>query len=187
MMRSNKTWVYLVSIVQVLLFCSNLASSETSKTDRNKISPEQQEAWTKELMAVLLEIKNAILKNDVKQLLKYIDGEGMFCTDEHVPFAEIKRDLNDKNSKLHLSLFETERFVKECGNKYGEEYPPISEREFFMKAKDLEIDISPIESDWTIATISSSVKQHYPRRWLFHRTKGKWKLSDGFILRCSCG
>src|SRR6266513_1522209 len=132
-------FIFVLCMLPLLLF-SYVVSSEDRKTEiGHKIPPQLEESWKREIMTITLELKEAILKRDVQQLLKHIDREGMSCTDERVPYAEIKRDLNGKNSKLYLSLFETERFVKECGNEYDEEYPPISERELFMKAKDLQI------------------------------------------------
>ena len=160
---------------------------EDNKTNIDK-SLQQQKLWENELKSLVLEIREAILKHDVKRLLSYIDGDGLICTDTQVPSAEIENNLKDKSSKLYLSLFESERFAKECADKYSAEYPPISEREFFMKVVDPKMKVSFTGQSWARVTISSPLPQHYPREWLFHRTNGKWRLSSGFISRgCSCG
>ena len=140
-----------------------------------------------ELRQTTLEIKDAILKNETKRLIQYIDAVGLICTDSITSYSKVQRMLNDKTSPLYLSLFESEQFAKQCGEGYPAEYPAISDKEFFLKAQDLKIEVSIVESDWAQVEIKSAVPSHSPRRFMFHRQKGKWKIREGILTQCGCG
>jgi hypothetical protein len=140
----------------------------------------------KELSQTTFEIKDAILKNDTKRLMQYIDVDGLTCTDSVTPYSKVQSMLKDKTSPLYLSLFESEQFARQCGESYPDEYPAISDKEFFLKAQDFKIDVSSLEPGWAQVKIESTVKSYAPRIWTFHRHKGKWKMSNGFLTECGC-
>lgn len=134
-----------------------------------------------------LDIKDAILAMNVKRLSMWIGPDGLTCTDDQYSRAEVLKALHDKKSPLYLGLFDTKKFKKECGEGYSDQYPPISDREFFETAKDLKIQISEFRPGWAEVKIISSVKTQYPREWDFHKVKGRWKLTEGLLMRCQCG
>lgn len=147
------------------------------------------EANQKEIRAVALKVKEAILDENVDEFLRHVSpSEGLTCTDSNYSYKSIERFLRDKNSHLYISLFDSVRFSRQCGNEYPPEYPAISEKEFFRAAND-SVQITKLDNDWAKVTFTSSVKSHYPREWYFHREGGTWKLAGGSVVigSCSCG
>lgn len=142
-----------------------------------------------ELRKVALEIREAILNENIEDILKHLRKQhGLTCTDTNIPYKQVKRDLYNKNSHLYMSLFDSARWRKQCGDHYPAEYPAISEKEFFSKTTGESIKISSIEDGWAKVTFTSSHKHLYPREWYFHKDGKVWKFANGFILsRCSCG
>ena len=164
----------------ILLFAglasATMTSEALSPTDRDK------------LLKVAVEVKEAILHEDVEGILRHVSKAGLICTDTSIPYRQIKRDLHNKDSHLYMSLFDSARFSKQCGSEYPAEYPGISDKEFFTTATSESIEIAPMGGGSAQVTFKSKTQGHYPREWLFHKKGREWKFTDGFILnRCSCG
>ena len=163
-----------------------LASAEMTLLETKEVL---SQADQQDLRKIATGLKQAILKEDIEGILRHVDRQyGLTCTDTGIPYRQVRKDLYNKSSHLHLSLFDTARFAERCSNEYPSEYPAISDKEFFSKATNETIEISPIEKDWAKVTFRSSVKGHFPREWFFHKAGWEWKLTNGFIIsRCSCG
>jgi hypothetical protein len=140
-----------------------------------------------ELKRIVSDIRESILKKDIDHLVQYIGPDGLECTEDQYSYAEVIAALKDKRSFLYLSLFNSKLFKKKCGQEYPDENPAISDLEFFEAAKDLNVEVSDLDPDWVDVKISSSIKSQYQRDWTFHRVKGKWKITEGILMRCSCG
>jgi len=149
------------------------------------LSPTDQ----KELRNVAMEIREAILNEDIAGILRHLRQEhGLTCTDTTIPYKQVKSDLYNKNSHLYMSLFDSARWHKQCGDHYPAEYPAVSEKEFLSKTIGEPIQITSVQDGWAKVTFRSRDKHLYPREWYFHKDGKVWKFADGFILsRCSCG
>ena len=141
------------------------------------------------LAEVALDLKGAILREDAEGVLRHVSrASGLRCTDTQIPYRQIKRDLHNKTSHLYMSVFDSNNWSKRCGSEYPVEYPAISDKEFFATAEQVAMEIEPIEKDWVKVTFKSNKKSQYPREFSFHRERGIWRLTDGFVVsRCSCG
>jgi len=174
-MRSNFIWKVILSGF-IISYFSPLNAQAGKKSSHET-----------ELKRTVSDIRESILKKDVDHLAQYIGPDGLDCTDTQFSYAEVITALKDKSSPLYLSLFNNKLFKKKCGQEYPDEYPAISDHEFFQTAKDLKVEVSDLEPDWVKVKIISSVKHQYPREWTFHRVKGEWKITGGILMRCSCG
>lgn len=141
------------------------------------------------LLKVAVELKETILHEDINGFLHYVSKlNGLTCTDTKIPYQQITRDLQNKKSHLYISLFDSARFSKQCGHEYPEEYPAISDKEFFTNATTLSIEITRVEDGWAQVIYKSATKKHYPREFIFHKEGSDWKLTEGVIVgSCSCG
>lgn len=149
------------------------------------LSPADQ----KELRKVAMELREAILTEDVEGILRHLRQEhGLTCTDTRIPYEQIKMDLYNKNSHLYMSLFDSTRWHKQCGSHYPSEYPAVSDKEFFSRTIGEPIEISSIENGWAKVAFRSQDKHLYPREFHFLKEGKVWKFIYGFVLsRCSCG
>jgi hypothetical protein len=174
-MKSN----FILKVILSVLFlsCFSQLSAQTDKKSSHEA----------ELKLVVSDIRNLILKEDIDHFAKYIGPDGLFCTDDQFSHADVIAALKDKSSPLYLSLFNSKLLKEKCGEAYSDEYPAISDKEFFKTAKDLKVEVSDLKPGWVEVKISSSVSNQYPRDWTFHRVKGKWKITEGILMRCSCG
>ncbi len=102
-----------------------------------------------ELKRIVSDIRESILKKDIDHLAQYIGPDGLECTDDQFSYAEVIAALKNKTSFLYLSLFNSKLFKEKCGQEYPDEYPAISDREFFETAKDLNVEVSDLEPDWS--------------------------------------
>lgn len=142
----------------------------------------------KEVRAVALGLREAILQEDLKGITRVLSKSGLTCTDTRIPYHQVVSDLHNKNSHLYLSLFDSARFSRQCGKQYSGDYPAISEKEFFATAPQERMEIKPLEPGWAKVMFRSEIQNHYPREWFFHKEGGRWRFADGFVLsRCTCG
>ena len=86
-----------------------------------------QEQDHSDFYRITMEIKDAVLREDVDYLMKYVAPSGTYFIDAHYTYEEIRELLQGKESWLYKFLFEDEDSVK----KYFEDVP------------DLEIEIMP--------------------------------------------
>jgi len=142
----------------------------------------------RQIRRAVVALREAILKKDLKDLLRQISGAGLTCTDTDYSYKMIRAFLDDKKSHLYMSLFDSARFSQQCGNEYPVEYPAISEQEFLRTANDSML-IVRTDSNWARVTLTSPNPRHYPREWSFHREGGTWKVAGGswVVGRCGCG
>lgn len=137
----------------------------------------------------VIKIKEAILAENITELLKYISSEnGLSCTDTKYSYEQIFIFLKNKNSHLYLSLFDEKGFRSLCGSYYPKEYPASSEKEFLKSANDF-IMVSKLDESWVQVTMTSQEKNRFPVWWYLHKEDGAWKVSSGsFVIgRCTCG
>lgn len=140
------------------------------------------------IQSSLERVRTAILNEDTSLLVAQISRSGLTCTDTNFSHNQVAAFLKDKNSFLYISLFDTGRFAKRCGQGYPTENPAISEKEFLSKATDVKIEILSIGQNWAEVIYRSATKGHYQREWIFRREAGGWKLSEGLIIGgCFCG
>jgi hypothetical protein len=142
----------------------------------------------RQIRQAVVAFREAIVKKDVKQLLRQISGGGLTCTDTNYSYKMIRAFLDDSKSHLYMSLFDSVRFSRQCGSRYPVEYPAISEQEFLRTAND-SILIVRIDSNWASVMLTSPNPGHYQREWSFHRESGTWKVAGGSLIvgRCDCG
>lgn len=135
------------------------------------------------------EVRDAIMRHDIRRFLQRVSrSEGLGCTDRRIPYQQVGKDLQDRNSHLYISLFDSTNFSNRCGTEYPADYPAISDHEFFTRASNATVEIEPLEHGLAQVVIRSQTKGHYPREWLFQKEQGQWRLIDGFVIsRCSCG
>jgi len=148
------------------------------------------QADQQEIQKLAIEIRKAIIKEDVEWIIKHLSKNGLTCTDTRIPYQQVKKYLYDKNSHLYMSLFDTARWSQQCGDQYPAEYPAISDKEFFTNTMGESIEVVPYQylSGWAKVTYKSRNKHLWPREYYFHKEGKEWKLGNGFILsRCTCG
>jgi len=156
------------------------------------IAAEPQETFSEtdqlSLRKVAQELREAILDQDIEKVLRHISKNGLGCTDSQIPRSLVKKHLYDKNSHLYMSLFDSAKFSNRCGSHYPPEFPAISDKEFFLGAREGLIEIDQLR--WGLAQVifKSPIKGHYQREWTFQKEGNDWKLVYGFIVgNCSCG
>ena len=178
-----------VKFAQILLALTLLFAGLASAAPK----PAQlTQADRENLRKVAVTLKEAILREDVDGILRHVSKlNGLTCVDTQIPYQQVREDLHDKNSHLYMSLFDSERFSKQCGHEYPAEYPVkyrvISDKEF-LKAANEPIEIELITDGWAQVTFKSKTKAPYLRKYGFHKQGRVWMLTDGFIVRrCSCG
>jgi hypothetical protein len=181
MMRNQQIKSLCLTSALAFLFCAVLGNPASAQ----EISP----ADRTELLKVVTELREAILLENINGILKHLrPGHGLTCTDTLIPYKQVKSDLQNKNSHLYMSLFDSKTWREQCGNHYPPEYPAISEKEFFSKVTDDPVEITPLKDSWAKVTFKPKNTSLYPREWYFHKEDGAWKFGDGFIIsRCSCG
>src|SRR6266480_7408618 len=86
------------------------------------------------LRKVAEDLRAAILRQDPDAVLRHVSRSGLGCTDSQVSRSLVKKYLNDKSSYLYMSLFDSAKYSKSCGNHYPPEFPAISDQEFFLGA-----------------------------------------------------
>ena len=178
MVKAVPKFVWLISASIVLWSAPALAQN----TRTFSIADERQ------IRRAVVALREAILKEDLKQLLRQISGAGLTCTDTDYSYKMIREFLMNKRSHLYMSLFGSARFSQQCGSGYPVKYPAISEQEFLRTANDSML-IVRIETNWASVTLTSPNPRHYPREWSFHREGGTWKVAGGswIVGRCACG
>ena len=142
-----------------------------------------------QLRKTAIELSQAIAQENIALFLRHVSrSKGLGCTDRRISYQRVGKDLEDKNSHLYLSLFDSRRFADKCGKEYPAEFPAISDKEFFSTSATRTIDTSSVGNGAAQVVFRSSVQAHYPREWLFHKERDGWKVIDGFVVgRCSCG
>ena len=136
-----------------------------------------------------MNLKEAILNEDVDGILRHVSkSNGLTCRDTQIPYQQVRKDLQNRNSHLYMSLFDSVIFSKQCGYEYPAEHPPISDKEFLSTAANESIEFESITDEWARVTFKSQTKGPYRREYSFHKEESGWKLTGGFIVsRCSCG
>ncbi len=141
------------------------------------------------LETVVSEVRQAILDENVKALLGHISRvESLVCTDTPFSYAEVRAFLENRDSHLFMSLFDSRRFAMVCGHDYPREAPPMSDKEFLEHAETA-VSIKSWGRAWATVTVMSADERQYSFEWSFHREGGTWKLAGrNFIIgSCSCG
>ncbi len=177
MMRETKVSVLIAA--SALLF-SATASSQTPKA----FAPDEERGLRRDVLV----LKEALLGEDLTQVLQQISSEGLTCTDTRYSREKVRAFLSDHQSHLYMSLFDTARFSQQCGREYPADYPAISEKEF-LRTANASMMIVRLDTNWAQVTLTSSNSRHYPREWSFHKENGRWKVAAGswIVGRCSCG
>jgi hypothetical protein len=133
-------------------------------------------------------VRVAIIHEDTNEIASIVSKSGLMCTDTNYSHAQVANFLKNKKSHLWLSLFDSARFSRLCGDGYPSEFPAISEKEFFIKSTNLVITIIATDKRNATVTYQSSTKGHYKRDWYFRKEGSHWKLVDAFIVGgCFCG
>ena len=142
-----------------------------------------------DLLAAAREIRSAILRDDVDSILSHVSRmDGLGCTDTAYSYEQVRRDLDDRDSYLFMSLFDTARFAAKCASHYPLEYPATSDKDFFERVGDTPIDITFLEDNLARVTYRSTIAEYYPREYTLQKQEGRWKLVYAFIIgSCSCG
>jgi hypothetical protein len=170
----------------VCCFLSLLSCSPSESSQKYKLSLRDQE----QAQSVVREIRKSILNGDTKTFSLYISAtNGLSCTDTQYSKKEANAFLGNRNSIFYVSLLDSKRFVRKCGDSwYSSEYPAISEKEFLQGAHEA-TTLTKLDNDWIQATIESPIKNHYTRVWYLHREGNTWKVAGGsFIIgSCVCG
>ncbi len=133
----------------------------------------------KELKKVGLEIKEIILRHDVKRILKYVATDGISCVDGMIPLSKVKKDLNDKNSWLYGYLFSPEVFEK----KYKDELFPMGLAKYFKDATNVQVEVSFMEvkgkkvHDYACIRYKAENIKHRPE-FCFLLKDNAWSFAD---------
>jgi hypothetical protein len=178
---------FLNWLITVLLCLQVSLSFAATPATQNTLGLSSAE--TQKIREVVNEVRKAILSKNTTEFLKHVSvTNGLSCTDTNYTYNEVRKFLSNKDSYLNISLFDSARFSKQCGDGYPQEYPAIAEIEFLQSANE-SIKVSPLDNDWVEVTIESTIKTHYPLLWYLHREAQTWKVSGGsFIIgNCTCG
>src|SRR5438067_1194276 len=117
-----------------------------------------------QLRKAAVALRQAIMQEDVPNFLRHVSkSEGLSCTDRRVSYQRVQKDLQNKNSHLYMSLFDSRRFATRCGKEYPTEYPAISDKEFFTASLNEAIGVSPVGNGLAQVIFKSKTKGHYPR------------------------
>lgn len=168
------------------------AGSEGAGGTRRGAVLSLEEQRRRELMIIALELKEAILRQDKATILKYVAKDGILCGDAMVPYAEVKRGLEDPTSRFYADLFDTERLRQFVAGRTL--YPPESVKEYLEKARDLTIEINFFKVggkkrlDWAGITYTSRHSDVLPPPNVdLFRRKGRWMFNSFFnALGTSC-
>jgi hypothetical protein len=185
-MSGRLGWLLVLPLLASASLLGGLIQPEApgSQTAKSLSAADQRK-----LERVVTEIREAILNSNVKALLRHFSRtEPLVCTDTGYSYNDVQRFLEQKDSHLYMSLFNSARFAPSCGQDYPSEYPAISDKDFLASASP-EATVISLGTGWAKVSLTSAVKGHFAREWYFHREAGTWKLAGGsFILgRCSCG
>jgi len=170
----GRYWLALV------VFCAFIVSNATTQK-ASSLGPAQEGPQDKERLQQLRDtapkIQSLILRRDVPSLLEYIEKG----KDDQM-FQEVQRDLSDHNSLLYGRLFDSIVFAR---YKRGSP-PPISVRDYFLRAKDLRVDVSfqgegadKLQWGYVIYYSSNYPKRSWPKASFFY-SDGKWWIRDLF-------
>lgn len=177
----NKFWIVITLLCPLTLAAGIVHSPRTAEMGKAKRE--------KELRQISIEFKEAVLKNDVQTILKYISKKhGVTCVDDLIPYKEVEQDLHDPNSYLYLYLFEPQRYNEEFGKE--DVIRPMAVKEFFQRATDLRIEVGFMEPErfgfkWAGIHYGSSISQFGVNVYLYRRDDGeKWTISSGLY---DCG
>ncbi len=111
----------------VVLVLSGVARGEGLKERREK-----------SLLKVAEDVRQGILRKDVKTILKYVSKSGIACVDGVIPYEQVKNDLDDHSSWLYTYLFDPALF----NSKYAHlGWHPISLYEYFKKSGQVNIKV----------------------------------------------
>ena len=175
-----------LGLAVVVIAGSIFAQEKPREVPRSRFSSADEQ----QLRAVTARIREAILTENIAVLLQSISAVlGLQCTDTTYSHEQIKTFLQNRNSHLYISLFDSARFARQCGRSgYPPEYPAISEKEFLRSANSA-VEIVRIDNDWAKVTLISPVPSQFPRVWNLHREAGTWEIAGvGFVIgNCSCG
>jgi hypothetical protein len=126
-----------------------------------------KDARVKEAEKIADELKRAILAQDIKHILHYVD-KGIYCVDSLIEMKQVEKDLRDPQSKLFVRLF-----------------GPAGMREYFQKAKDqnTRVDFMVVNgkedlNSFCLRYMSSNyAEQDWPEICLGFR-EGKWSVNN---------
>lgn len=171
---------HMVVTAVIVVFSALSLASEPPET----LSQTDQQSLRK----VAQELREAILHQDLEGVLRHVSKNGLGCTDSQIPRSMVKKHLYDKNSHFYMSLFDSAKFSKRCGSHYPPEFPAISDKEFFLGAREGIIEIVQLRWGLVQVIFKSPIKGHYQREWDFQKEGDEWKLIYGVIVgNCSCG
>jgi len=90
-MRAIAAAVLLV----IVTFAAATVETGGAAGTRSGVALSREEQRRRELMVIAHELKEAILRQDTATILKYVAKDGILCGDAMVPYAEVKRGLED--------------------------------------------------------------------------------------------
>lgn len=154
----------------VILLLSGVARGEGLREHREK-----------SLLKVAEDVRQGILKKDVKTILKYVSKSGIACVDGVIPYEQVKNDLDDHSSWLYTYLFDPVMF----SNKYKSMYHPISLYEYFEKSGHVDIKVNFMagnhnnQFNWAGVHYENSNGIAWPNGSLmFFFRENKWQFVD---------
>lgn len=136
-----------------------------------------------ELRKTADELRGIIVRNDITSLLQYVEVQ---MDDDKERFEQVKRDLGNPNSWLYGRLFDSEVFRRHVASNPA--FPnPMSVRTYFLRARDLGIDVSfyregskkKLEWGWVVYYSSNFPRPEWPAATFFYKD-GKWWIRSFF-------
>ncbi len=143
-------------IISFTLFCIVAFPVVTSCNEKGK----------SEFEKIADEVRTAVIKEDVKILLKYVSSTGTSFVDDHYTFGEIRELLKNKDSWLCKHLFWGENSIKK----------------YFENAEGLTIKIHYYNKDKAVSIFYQSLN-NAPRNWVeccFIKINEKWYFNGIF-------
>lgn len=149
-----------LSLVSVILTCTFMVAC---------LSGQNGEFHDADLYRIVIEVKDAIVRQDTEYLMGYLSPGGTDFIDSHFTYDEIDELMKDKDSWLYKSLF----------------LDPYSEKVFFDGVTDLEILMvhqDPLLGGVLVIYRSRSAAGQ-PGNWhecCFYKRDGKWYFAGIF-------
>jgi hypothetical protein len=146
-----------LTIIAIALFCFNFIAAG------NAAENEDRSYYT-----LATEVKDAVVRQDINVLLKYVSPSGTYFMDTVYTYKEINEIIGKKDSWLYKHLFAGESSIKT----------------YFKKAKRLKIKITHRNDNAIFVSYQSS--NYEPNKWVeccFIRTNGKWYFDGIFYCK----
>ena len=134
------------------------------------LSAQNEGFYDADLYRIVIEVKDAVVRQDTEYLMRYVSPGGTDFIDNHYTYDEIDQAMKDKDSWLYKWLF----------------LNPYSAKVFFDTATDLEIKMYHQDPALGGIWVTYRPPGSQPNEWLeccFYKRNGKWYFAGIF----SCG